>query len=149
MKATKFHHYAVLAALVLVWARPAMAQRGKWWQDERFGHELGLTSEQRTHLEEIFQKNLPALKQCMKTLDDAQAQFDVLVEKGDDTSVMNQVSVVETARAELNKARTMMLLRMRRSLTTDQWAKFTALHEAQQRDRDRTGDNQQSSIKRK
>ena len=148
MKATKFRHYAVLAALVLLWARPAMAQRGKWWQDERFGRELGLTSEQRTHLEEIFQKNLPTLQQRMKTLNDAQAQFDVLVEKGDDTSVMNQVSVVETARADLNKARTMMLLRMRRSLTTDQWAKFTALHEAQQRGRDRNGDNQQSSNKR-
>jgi hypothetical protein len=32
----------------------------------------------------------------------------------------------------------MMLLRMRRSLTTDQWAKFTALHEASaKQDRDR------------
>jgi len=30
-----------------------------------------------------------------------------------------------------------MLLRMRRSLTTDQWAKFTALHEATTRDRSR------------
>src|SRR5690349_9793196 len=137
MKATKFRNYAVLMALVLLWAPSALAQRGKWWQDERFGRELGLTTEQRTHLEEIFQKNLPALRQRMKTLDDAQAQFDLLVEKGDDTSVMNQVGVVETARAELNKARTLMLLRMRRSLTTDQWAKFTALHEAQQRDRDR------------
>jgi hypothetical protein len=43
----------------------------------------------------------------------------------------------------------MMLLRMRRSLTTDQWAKFTALHEAQQRDRDRGRDTQQSSSNRK
>jgi Spy/CpxP family protein refolding chaperone len=147
MKATKFRHYAVLMALVLLWASPALAQRGKWWQDDRFGRELGLTTEQRTHLEEIFQKNLPTLRQRMQTLDDAQAQFDVLVEKGDDTSVMNQVGVVEDARAELNKARTLMLLRMRRSLTTDQWAKFTALHEATQRDRDR--DRPQTSTKRK
>jgi Spy/CpxP family protein refolding chaperone len=137
MKATKFRQYAVLAALLLVWARPAVAQRGKWWQDEHFGRELGLTTEQRSHLEEIFQKNVPTLRLRMKTLDEAQAQFDVLVEKGDDASVMNQVSVVEAARADLNKARTMMLLRMRRSLTTDQWAKFTALHEAATRDRDR------------
>ena len=42
---------------------------------------------------------------------------------------MEQVNTVEGARAELNKARTMMLLRMRRVLTTDQWAKLTALHE--------------------
>ena len=45
--------------------------------------------------------------------------------------------LVESARAEVSKARTMMLLRMRRSLTTDQWAKFTALHEASTRDRNR------------
>ena len=43
---------------------------------------------------------------------------------------MDQVDSVESARAELNKSRTMMLLRMRRVLTTDQWAKFTALHQA-------------------
>jgi hypothetical protein len=49
--------------------------------------------------------------------------------------VLDQVSIVEAARAELNKTRTVMLLRMRRSLTTDQWAKFTAL--AEQRNRDR------------
>jgi len=147
MKATKFRQYAVLAAMLLVWARPAMAQRGKWWQDEHFSRELGLTTEQRSHLEEIFQKNLSTLRLRMKTLDEAQAQFDVLVEKGDDASVMNQVIVVEAARADLNKARTIMLLRMRRSLTTDQWAKFTALHEAATRDRDR--DRQQSPDKRK
>jgi len=135
---TKFRQFAAFVVIVLLWGGPALAQRGKWWQDERFGHELGLTAEQRTHLEEIFQKTQPTLRLKMKALDDAQAQFDRLVEKADDATVMAQVSTVEAARAELNKARTMMLLRMRRSLTTDQWAKFTALHEAStQRDRDR------------
>jgi Spy/CpxP family protein refolding chaperone len=132
---TKFHQIAACAVIVLLSYAPAMAQRGKWWQDDRFGRELGLTSEQRTRLEEIFQKTQPTLRLKMKALDEAQALFDRLVEKGDDTSVMNQVAVVEAARAEVSKARTMMLLRMRRSLTTDQWAKFTALHEASTGDR--------------
>ena len=126
---------AALLALIILMAAPAFAQRGKWWQDERFGHELGLTPEQRTRLEAIFQKTQPMLRQRMQALDDAQTEFDRLVERGDDNSVMEQVIVVETARAELNKTRTMMLLRMRRSLTTDQWAKFTALHQASERDR--------------
>jgi Spy/CpxP family protein refolding chaperone len=135
---TNFRQIAACSAIVLLWCVPAMAQRGKWWQDERFGRELGLTTEQRTHLEEIFQKTLPTLRLKMKTLDEAQAQFDRLVEKADDATVMAQVTVLEAARAEVSKSRTMMLLRMRRSLTTDQWAKFTALHEAAaQRDRDR------------
>ena len=133
----KFHQFVACAAIVLLWCVPALAQRGKWWQDERFGRELGLTTEQRTHLEEIFQKTQPTLRMKMKALDEAQAQFDRLVEKADDATVMAQVTTVETARAEVSKARTMMLLRMRRSLTTDQWAKFTALHEASAGDRDR------------
>ena len=134
----KFRQFAACAAIVLFWCVPALAQRGKWWQNDRFVHELGLTMEQRNHLEEIFQKTQPTLRLKMKALDEAQAQFDRLVEKADDATVMAQVVTVETARAEVNKARTMMLLRMRRSLTTDQWAKFTALHEASaQRDRDR------------
>ena len=134
----KINQLAACAAIVVLWCAPALAQRGKWWQDDRFVRELGLTTEQRTHLEEIFQKTLPNLRLKMKALDEAQAQFDRLVEKADDATVMAQVGTVEAARAEVSKSRTMMLLRMRRSLTADQWAKFTALHEASaQRDRDR------------
>jgi Spy/CpxP family protein refolding chaperone len=126
---------AALAALVLFLAAPVAAQqRGKWWHNDRFVKELGLTSEQSTRLEEIFQKHQPTLRQRMESLDQAERAFDRAVETGDDKAVMSQVDVVEAARAELNKTRTMMLLRMRRSLTTDQWAKFTALA---QNDRDR------------
>jgi Spy/CpxP family protein refolding chaperone len=127
-----------LAALIILCAAPAFAQRGKWWQDDGFVRELGLTGDQRTRLEEIFQKTQPVLRQRMHALDDAEVEFDRRVEKGDDNSVMDQAAVVEAARAELNKARTMMLLRMRRSLTTDQWAKFTALHLAAERVRVRS-----------
>jgi Spy/CpxP family protein refolding chaperone len=110
-------------------AAPAHAQGSKWWQDEGYRRELGLTGEQRTRLEEIFQKSLPGLRKQKETLDRVQSEFDRLVERGDDASVLEQVNAVESARAELNKLRISMLLRMRRSLTADQWAKFTALHE--------------------
>src|SRR5688500_15414832 len=109
----KFHRFVACGGLVLLWAAPALAQRGKWWQDEQFCRELGLTSEQRTNLEEIFQKTQPTLRMKMKALNEAQAQFDRLVEKADDATVMAQVTTVEAARAEVSKARTMMLLRMR------------------------------------
>ena len=135
MKVSKiFVRGVAVAALLAFCAAPALAQRGKWWQDERFRRELGLTVEQSTRLEEIFQKTQPTLRQRMQALDQAEKEFDRLVETGDDTAVMGQANVVEGARAELNKTRTMMLLRMRRSLTADQWAKFTALA---QTDRDR------------
>jgi Spy/CpxP family protein refolding chaperone len=142
MKVSKiFCRCLAVATLVAFCAAPALAQRGKWWQDERFRRELGLTDEQSARLEEIFQKHQPTLRERMRTLDQAEEQLSRLIEKGDDTSVMEHVGVVETARADLNKTRTLMLLRMRRSLTADQWAKFTALaNERSQRDRGRGPD---------
>ena len=131
-----FTFAAALGAFLLLVAAPAVAQRGKWWQDDRFKKDLGLTTEQSARLEEIFQKTQPVLRERMQALEQAEDQFDRLVEKGDDASVMQFMGTVETARAELNKTRTMMLLRMRRSLTPDQWAKFTALAE-QRRERAR------------
>jgi Spy/CpxP family protein refolding chaperone len=125
-----------VALLLACFATPALAQRGKWWHDDRFRAELGLTSDQSARLEAIFQKTQPVLRQRMQALDAAEEEFDRLVETGDDGSVMDYVGTVEAARAELNKTRTVMLLRMRRSLTADQWAKFTAL--ADQRDRTRS-----------
>ena len=126
---------AAVALLLVYCVAPALAQRGKWWQDERFKRELSLTVAQSDRLEEVFQKTLPTLRQRMRALDRAEDEFDRLVESGDDASVLEHVEIVEAARAELNKTRTVMLLRMRRSLTADQWAKFTAL--ADQRNRQR------------
>ncbi len=131
----------LVCAALLATANVAAAQGFKWWQDDSVRRELGLTPEQSTRLEDIFQKSLPNLRRHMDALDRAQAEFDRLVEKGEDSAVMEQVGVVEGARAELNKARTMMLLRMRRSLTADQWARFTAVHEQRERARGATRRN--------
>ena len=120
----------------------ALAQRGKWWQDEQFRRELALTAEQSARLEAIFQKTQPTLRERMQTLNQAEEQLDRLIEKGDDASVLEYVGVVESARAELNKTRTMMLLRMRRTLTADQWAKFTALAEERNNRRGRNDRSQ-------
>jgi Spy/CpxP family protein refolding chaperone len=134
--------WVTVGVLAVLAAAPLLAQRGKWWQDEQFRRELALTAEQSTRLEAIFQKTQPTLRERMDSLNRAQEQLDRLIEKGDDASVLEYVGVVESARAELNKTRTMMLLRMRRTLTADQWAKFTALAEERNR-RGRSGDRGQ------
>ena len=130
-----FVRASAVAVLFAMCVAPALAQRGKWWQDERFRSELSLTQEQSARLEEVFQKTLPTLRQRMRALDRAEDEFDRLVESGDDASVLEHVEIVEAARGELNKARTVMLLRMRRSLTTDQWVIFTALADERNRRR--------------
>ena len=120
-----------MAVLVSTSTLPA-AQGFKWWQNDTYKKELGLTTEQTRRLEEIFQKAMPTLKEQKTALDQAEDKFEKLVERGDDKEVMEQVNLVEAARADLNKTRTLMLLGMRKVLTRDQWAKFTALHQASQ-----------------
>jgi Spy/CpxP family protein refolding chaperone len=121
--------------VAILLAVPVAGQGFKWWQSDVYKRELGLTAEQSRRLEDIFQAAVPNLRVQKRALDQAEAEFERLIEKGDDSVVMEQVGRVETARAELNTSRTMMLLRMRRALTADQWAKFTALHQATERER--------------
>jgi Spy/CpxP family protein refolding chaperone len=122
-------------ALVAI-ALPVTAQ-GKWWQSEEYKRELKLTADQSKKLEDVFQASVPTLKSLKKTLDQAESEFERLLERGDDGSVMDQVERVEAARAELNKSHTMMMLRMKRVLTAEQWAKFNAMHQAAERERTR------------
>ncbi len=132
---TFLRRVSALFVVAVLLAVPAFAQ-GKWWQaDHRYFRELAMTQEQSKRLEEIFQAAMPALKAHKKSLDEAEAKFATLMEKGNDQQIMVQLNYVETARAELNKSRIMMQLRMKNALTNDQWAKFTALHQAAERER--------------
>jgi|SRR6185436_6488825 Spy/CpxP family protein refolding chaperone len=131
--------FAVVGTVALLFlAQPSAAQGSKWWQSDQYKRELGLTAEQSKRLEDIFQAAIPKLKADKKALDLAEAEFEKLLERGDDGSVMDQVERVEAARAELNKDHTLMMLKMKKVLTADQWAKFTALHQAAERERTRS-----------
>ena len=127
----------LVAVLAISAASPLAAQgKFKWWQSDRYKTELMLTADQSRRLEEIFQNALPALRAQMKTLESAETELERLVQRGDDSAVMAQVARVEAARAELNTSRTVMLLKMRRLLTSDQWIKFGALHKALEHERE-------------
>jgi Spy/CpxP family protein refolding chaperone len=127
----------VVSFAILAVALPAAAQ-GKWWQSEDYKRELRLTADQSKKLEEVFQASVPTLKSLKKALDQAESEFERLLERGDDGSVMDQVERVEAARAELNKSHTMMMLRMKRVLTTEQWTRFNAMHQTAERERIRS-----------
>ena len=126
--------FAVAAVVVIALAGISTLSAGqqgfKWWQSDHYKKELGLTAEQTRRMEEIFQKAMPQLKVQKSALDAAEEKFGRLVEKGEDAAVMEQINVVEAARADLNKGRTLMLYSMRKAMTRDQWGKFTALHQA-------------------
>jgi Spy/CpxP family protein refolding chaperone len=127
---SRFTALFAVAAVLLV--QPVFAQGFKWWQSDEFKKELGLTAEQTRRLEEVFQKALPGLKVEKTALDVAEAQFEKLIERGDEAAI-EQINAVEAARAKVNASRSRMLVNMRQMLTREQWAKFTALHEAIER----------------
>ena len=127
--------FALVAMVAWIATLGAGQQGFKWWQSDQYKKELGLTAEQTRRMEEIFQKALPQLKAQKSALDEAEAKFERLVidtnaARGDDVVVMEQINVVEAARADLNKSRALMLYGMRKVMTRDQWVKFTALHQA-------------------
>jgi Spy/CpxP family protein refolding chaperone len=131
-------HFRLISAALLLAVLATIsvdAQGFKWWQNDRYRSELGLTADQSRRLEEIFQNTQPTLRAQKKAFDAAETEFTRLVENGNDSAVMEQVLNVEAARAELNKTRALMLLRMRRALTTDQWVKLGAMHQADERER--------------
>jgi Spy/CpxP family protein refolding chaperone len=56
-----------------------------------------------------------------------------------ETEVMKMVDQVETARADLNKTRTLMVYRMHLLLTPDQRIKMKALHDRWEQERRKGG----------
>src|SRR5437016_3302390 len=75
---------AVVLAVAVLSAGPASAQAFKWWQSERFKKELGLTQDQSTRIEDVFQHTLPGLRKQKESLDKAEADFNQMVETSDD-----------------------------------------------------------------
>jgi Spy/CpxP family protein refolding chaperone len=112
------------------------AQRFKWWQDEGVSQQIGLTPKQAKKIDDIFNAAMPDLFRAKHELDRLEQELVPYVDSShDDAGLRDRVESVETARAELNKHRSVMLLRMRRVLTTEQRVKLEAL----QRERSRKG----------
>jgi len=133
---------AAAIAVLFFLSAPVGAQGVKWWMSDTYKKELGLTADQSRRLEEVFQAALPTLRTQKKALDDAEQQFQQVMQRGNYSSVMEQVDHLEAARANLNRTRTMMLVNMRKLLTTDQWIKLDAMHQAaEQRKTDSTHSN--------
>lgn len=130
--------------IVVTVAASAAAQeqqqpRHKWWQDDRVKADLGLTDQQSSDVEAVFQAALPKLRAGKKQLDDLEADLSRLIRErsADEAAVGQQIDRVEAARSELNKTRTLMLFHMHRILTPEQNTRLQALHDQMERDRGR------------
>jgi len=118
-------------------AQSLPAPPGPWWSQEPVKKELGLTSEQATKIDQIWKERFPGAQDDKNRLDQLEARLSYLIENdADETMVMRQADKVESLRANMNKDRILMLVRMRQVLTPAQRVKLTAIHnrwEADQR----------------
>ena len=127
-----------MAVLLALLPAAASAQAFKWWNSEKFQRELQLTEDQITRIEGIFQAALPDFRQQKRTLDRLEDELSHLIDtSGDEAHVMQHADKVEEVRADLSKARTRMLVRIRQVLTPEQRLRLTQLHQQWERDRDR------------
>lgn len=104
---------------------------GKWWKNPELAQELGLTDDQISQMEKIFQDHRLKLIDLKAALEKQEALLEPMVEADhpDESQVLAQIDKVAQARAELEKANARMLLGIRRVLTPEQWKKLEAERE--------------------
>ncbi|HVC20639.1 MAG TPA: Spy/CpxP family protein refolding chaperone [Vicinamibacterales bacterium] len=112
------------------------ARRGtKWWKDSPFRQELGLTDEQSDRIEAIFQSALPELRTLYDANHREEGELKKLIDANQPESVVSvQIDKTEHAHCAFNKARTLMLYRMRMVLSPAQRANFRKVHEDWERE---------------
>lgn len=106
-------------------------ERWKWWLYDRA--ELGISDAQSAAINEIFEENIPRLREARQELDRAEKELSRTIKehKADIATVSLLLDRVENARSQHNKLRTLMLYRIHALLSADQRAKLEALRARQ------------------
>jgi Spy/CpxP family protein refolding chaperone len=99
-----------------------------WWKNPDLVKKLGLTDDQQTKMDQIFQDSRLKLIDLHASLEKEEAILDPLLssDQPDESKIVSQIDRVAQARGELEKANARMLLGLRRILTADQWKKLSA-----------------------
>jgi Spy/CpxP family protein refolding chaperone len=145
MTLTVARRLLILAGLVaMIGADLAAASQAPqpfiWWRNDQAKKELGLTADQVAKIQGIHESTIGELRQEVDELQKCEAKLDRLLESSTDEAVLaRQIDRVETARANLNKTRSVMFVRMRLVLTNDQRARLKAMAERRQAQNPRPG----------
>ncbi len=132
-------------ALLSVAAAPAFAQHSPppphnqptlpWWKSEAFRKELGLSPDQSARIDKIWESTRTELRAEWDEFTKLEAKLSRMIQNdADEAALSRQIDRVETARANTNKTRSLMLLQMRKVLVPDQRKKFDAMHARWQED---------------
>ena len=131
-----------LLPMILLWALTAPVHGQSfgfgWWRDAQFQRELGLSADQSARIDAVFEAAISQLRPKKAELDQQEELLSNQIASGaDELLVTRQVDKVEAIRSQMNKMRTLMLLRERQVLSPEQRAKLSKLHEQWERDHKR------------
>jgi Spy/CpxP family protein refolding chaperone len=140
--------WPLAAVLVLMLPGLALAQRpvlGQpfgpqpvafgWWKVDTFKKELGLSTDQGARIEKIWDSTRVELRQELDELSRLEEKFSRLIQNDADEAMLSrQIDRVETARANVQKTRSLMLVQMLKVLTPDQRSRFNAVYARYQQD---------------
>lgn len=101
-----------------------------WWKSELFKKELALSFDQTQRIDKIWETTRPELRQEWEELNRLEEKFSRLLQKNeaDEAMLSRQIDRVETARANANKTRSLMLVQMRLVLNAEQRVKLDEIH---------------------
>jgi Spy/CpxP family protein refolding chaperone len=105
---------------------PAPFVPGPWWKE--FQKNLGLSDDQSSRIDMVFQTALPNLRHKRDELEAQETELSRLIQAdADEVVIGKQSDRVEAIRAALNKSRTLMLVHMRQVMTPEQRTRLNAL----------------------
>jgi Spy/CpxP family protein refolding chaperone len=142
----------ICLAFLLLAALPAFAQTltpqtlpFPWWKSDPFKKELGLSADQSGRIDKIWETTRPELRGEWNELSKLEEKLSHLIQiDADEALLSRQIDRVETARANANKTRSLMLVQMLKVLTPDQRVQFKTLHDRWQHDAQKAPDSGKS-----
>lgn len=99
---------------------------GVWWNNPAIVDRLGITPDQKSRMQALFEQNRRTL---MELSDDLRRREEIMrplldTDHPDESRVLAQIDRIAQARAELEKANARFILGIRKILTLDQWRKL-------------------------
>ena len=101
----------------------------KWWKDSETVKQLQLSDGQAAQIEQAFTDSKMRLIDMVAGLQKEELKLETLInaDQPNENAVSNQVDQVVQARGKLEKEHAMMMLNIRRLLTTEQWKKLQSI----------------------
>ena len=102
---------------------------GRWWDDKAVIKSVGISKEQQTKMDAIFDENKPAILESYKNFLSKQTALQKVNKdpKADQGTIFAAIDAVSQARASLQKVTAQMLLQIRQQMDPEQITKLEKL----------------------